>query len=250
MRLDRFSPSFEDADRLGFVDVRPLPAYRYVYALPDEALARLACFFVFRYREPRGVGAYVAGLERQLGRWLQAFPGHDLFSVDRNGWLLVWDLRPASRAPLTTLRGVDRLLYQACDAAGDARRLAESVASAGGGPISADEVASRLEPLLERGLVVKDGSRYLALAIPLAEYSPPRRAVERFYGVVRAMGRRIPGGWVVSPDGARRGTLQEARALARPRRRGRRRGHRDVRLAPSQFSVGARGEVRIRRVES
>jgi ribosomal peptide maturation radical SAM protein 1 len=249
MRLDRFSPAFEGAERLGFVDVKPLPPYRYVYALPDEALARLASFFSFGYREPRDVGAYAAGLEKELQAWLRAFEAHDLFFVDRGGWLLVWDLRPVSRAPLTELRGVDRLLYLACDAASDARRLAESVESSGGGAISPEDVARRLEPFLERGLMVKDGSRYLALAVPLAEYSPPAAAVERFYDLARTLGRRVRGGWAVSPDAAAGGTPRKARApRARTGRRGRPRGRRTPGLSASQFSVGARGDVRIRRV--
>jgi ribosomal peptide maturation radical SAM protein 1 len=249
MRLDRFSPAFEHAERLGFADVRPLPPYRHIYALPDEALARLACFFTFRYREPRDVGGYVAGLEQKLRAWPRLFETHDLFSVDRGGWLLVWDLRPVSRAPLTALRGADRVLYQACDSASDARRLAEAVASSPDGPIPPREIARRLEPLLERGLMVRDGSRYLALAVPLAEYSPPAPAVERFYELAGALGRRVPGGWVVSMDAARVAATGKHRAFkARTRRIGRRRGRRDGRLTASQFSVDARGQVLIRRV--
>jgi len=249
MRLDRFSPAFDDAERLGFADVKPLAPYRHVYALPEEALARLACFFTFRYREPRDVGAYVAGLEKELRAWPRLFETRDLFSVDRGEWLLVWDLRAVSRAPLTVLRGVDRALYLACDATSDARRLAESVASSGGGPVSPEEVTRRLEPLVERGLMVRDGSRYLALAIPLGTYSPPARAVERFYDLARSVGRRTPGGWVVSPDAVRGTTLRKARAQgARSRRGGLLRNRRPLRLTVSQFSVGARGEVRIRSV--
>jgi ribosomal peptide maturation radical SAM protein 1 len=248
LRLDRFSPSFEDAERLGFVDVKPLPPYRHVYALPDEALARLASFFTFAYREPRDVGGYVAGLEKQLRAWSRLPGSHDLFFVDRGGLLLVWDLRPASRALLTALHGVDRLLYVACDSACDARRLAESVATTPGGPVSPEEVARRLEPLLQRGLMVRDGSRYLALAIPLGTYSPSARAVERFYDLARTVGRRVPGGWVVSPGAAGAAATRDIRATrSRPRHRGRSRRKRVLRLTPSQFSVDARGDVCIRR---
>ena len=249
LRLDRFSPSFEDAERLGFVDVKPVPPYRHVYALPDEALARLASFFTFDYHEPRDVRGYVAGLEKKVRVWPRLFRSHDLFSVGRGGWLLVWDLRPASRAPLTALHGVDRVLYEACDSACDARRLAESVASSPGGPISPEEVARRLEPLLGRGLMVRDGSRYLALAIPLGQYSPPDPAVERFYDLARALGKRVPGGWVVSPDTAGVAATRKVRAArSRSRHRGPSRRGRSLRLAASQFSVDARGEVHIRRV--
>ena len=248
LRLDRFSPNFDHAERLGFVDVKPLPSYRHVYALPGESLTRLACFFTFRYREPRDVGGYVAGLEKELQAWPRRFEKHDLFSVDRGEWLLVWDLRPAGLVPLTALHGADRVLYQACDSACDARRLAEAVASSPGGPISPEEIGRRLEPLLERGLMVKDGSRYLALAIPLAEYSPPAPAVERFYDLARTLGRRVRGGWVVSLDAVQVAAIPRSRASrARPRRRGPPRRRRFGRLTASQFSIGARGEVRIRR---
>jgi ribosomal peptide maturation radical SAM protein 1 len=247
MRLDRFSPAFEDAERLGFANVSPLPPYRYVYALPDDALARLACFFTFDYREPRDVRSYVAGLEKKLQAWPRLFGKHDLFSVDRDGWLLIWDTRPARRAPLTALRGVDRLLYKACDSACGARGLAESVASDGGGPISPEEVARRLEPLLERGLMVRDASRYLALAVPLGRYSPPAPAVARFYDLAGALGRRVRAGWVIPLDSAGRHAPRRARAPGRGSpRRGRAPARRPLRLTASQFSVGARGEVRIR----
>jgi hypothetical protein len=246
VRLDRFSPNFEHAETMGFVDVKPLPAYRHVYALSDEALARLACFFSFDYREPRDVRAYVSGLRKRLRAWRRLFGKHDLFSVDRGGWLLIWDLRPVSRAPLTALRGVDRVLYQACDAACDARRIAERVDPSRGGPIPPDEVARRLGPLLELGLMVKDGSRYLALAIPLGRYSPPAPVVGRFHELVRALGRRVRGGWVVSPetavpDAAGRSWTRGPRSP----RRGRPPAGRALRLSASQFSVNARGEVRF-----
>jgi len=249
MRLDRFSPNFDDAERLGLVDVRPVPPYRHIYALPGEALARLASFFTFGYREPRDVGGYVAGLEKKLRAWPGLFGKHDLFSVDRGEWLLVWDLRPVSQALVTALHGVDRVLYRACDTACDLRQLTRSVPSSAGGPITSEEVARRLEPLLERGLMVTDASRYLSLAIPLAEYSPPAPAVARFYGLVRAVGRKVPAGWIVSPEAARaaatRGILASSAGSGR---RGRLHGRRAGLLKASQFSIDARGEVRIRRV--
>ena len=163
MRLDRFSPSFDDAERLGFVDVRPLPPYRHVYALPDEALARLACFFTFEYREPRDVGGYVAGLEKKLRAWSRLFKKHDLFFVDRGGWLLVWDLRPVEpRTPHRAPRR-RRVLYQACDSACDARRLAESVASSSRRP----DLARGGRPATRAAAGARpDGQGWLALPGP------------------------------------------------------------------------------------
>ena len=47
VRVDRFSPLFEDPDRFGISGLRPYPAYGYVYDLPPESLSRLAYFFTF-----------------------------------------------------------------------------------------------------------------------------------------------------------------------------------------------------------
>src|SRR5207244_4398027 len=65
--------------------------------------------------------------------------------------------------------GLDRALYEACDAVTHLNRLA---AVAGGECADADLIA-RLQPLVDRGLLATDGQRYLALAIPLEEYKPP-----------------------------------------------------------------------------
>jgi ribosomal peptide maturation radical SAM protein 1 len=219
IRLDRFSPNFFEAERLGFEKVVPLPSYRFLYpALTGEARANLAYFFGFAYREPRDVEGYVQPLVKALRAWTRtAGRGDtDLFSVDAGGRLLVWDLRPAAREPLTVLRGLDRLLYLACDAASDLRSLVEAVGARGLGGATVEEVEDHLGRLAESGLVIREGTRFLALAVPLGEYAPSRPVVERFHAVVRALGRPL------------------ARGHRRPSA-----------LAPSHFVISGEGELRI-----
>src|SRR5262249_27151408 len=122
IRLDRFSPNFSQADRLGFAQVAPVPPYRYVYDLPSEAVTNLAYYFTFQYRETRDVASYVATLARELRSWQRHWPRHDLFAVDTGEWLLLCDLRRRTREPFTLLRDDDRRLYLACDDASDLRR--------------------------------------------------------------------------------------------------------------------------------
>jgi ribosomal peptide maturation radical SAM protein 1 len=45
LRLDRFSPNYEDAERLGFRDVRPTISYSALHDAPPEVIADLAYFF-------------------------------------------------------------------------------------------------------------------------------------------------------------------------------------------------------------
>lgn len=248
IRLDRFSPNFEQAERLGFADVTPLAAYRHVYRLPSKVLANLASFFSFRYREPRDVNGYVRDLAKEVRAWRRVAGKSVLFSVDVGECLLVWDLRRASRAPLTVLRGPDRILYQSCDCACDLHRLAESLEQSGEPALAPDAIERRLGPLMERGLLIRDGPRYLALAIPLGEYSPSEAAAEGFYALVRALGTRYSGGWVVAADAGN--DAEHARAFKSAKARSRRSASR--RRAPlllaSQFSINGRDEVLIRRI--
>jgi len=244
IRLDRFSPNFFDAERLGFTDLAPWGSYRHVYQLPSEAVANLAYYFSFRYKQPQDVAGYVKPLARELAAWDRASERSDLFSVDVNGRLLVWDLRPVSREPLTLLSGLDRILYQACDAASDLRQLAQAVERDTGQPIPPDEVARRLEPLSARGLLLKDGVRYLALAVPLGEYAPPPSATERFQEVAGELGRRVPGGVVVPLNGEGRPQPRRSRRAAKTRTARPRRGR--PLLSPSRFSFQETGELLIR----
>ena len=250
IRLDRFSPNFDDAERLGFGQVRPIPPYRYVYPLRDDARANLAHFFTFRYRDPCDVRGYVAPLARELRAWQQREGQHALFSVDLGKHLLVWDTRPGRHALLTLLAGVDRLLYQACDRASDLRRLAECFGRVPEAPLSQGEIEQRLGPLVDAGLLLRDGPRYLALAVPLGGYSPPAPAVDRLYRLVRAVGRRVSGGWLVSAGDPVRPVRPAARTPRAHGAAGRRpsAGRRHApRLTASHFSIASHKDVLIRR---
>lgn len=186
--LERFSPNYDFADRFGFVNVAPHPAYRHLYPFGDEAIARLARRFVFEYRDPQHVAAYTERLASEVEAWQKGYEQSDLFFADVEGRLLVWDLRLGVREPLTVLTGLPRQLYLACDGVRTIDELARIAGDAAGCPASADVVDHALAPLLESGLMVRDGRSFLSLAVPLGEYSPSDVVLDRFYSVVESMG--------------------------------------------------------------
>jgi hypothetical protein len=243
IRLDRFSPNFFDAANLGLCDVTPLPAYRHIYPVPDDAVANLAYYFAFGYQQPRDVRGYVQPLVDELDAWKQTGDRSDLFAVDTGAHLHIWDLRPVSAAPLTTLTGLDRVLYNACDAVRDRWQLAQTAATAGHSTMSTDDIERVLAPLVERSLLLQDGSRYLALAISLHEYAPPPAVLREFWRTVAKLGVMTEdgSGWIIpltggSVDAAgRRGTARRGAA-----RRRRMRG-----LVASQFLVDGQGRLVI-----
>jgi hypothetical protein len=174
-----------------------------------------------------------------------------LFFVDLGEALAIWDLRPGAREPLTVLRGADRALYRACDAATDVGQLAGHLAASGVADAADSEaVEARLEPLVARGLLVREGSRYLAIAIPLGDYRPPAGAMKRFYQVARRLGRRRREGGIVVPlaDSFRRqpSAARPARAGAARRSAPSRSMRRSRPLRVPQFTLSEQGELIVR----
>jgi ribosomal peptide maturation radical SAM protein 1 len=188
LRLDRFSPNFERASELGFADVRPLAPYGHIYPIPEESLRNLAYYFSYRHQDGRTPESYVGPLLRGLKSWQSSALEADLFSVDLDNLLLIFDLRPGAERFLTALSGLDRVIYLAADAITDARTLSDSYSE------SQDDMIGRMAPMVDRGLMLRDGQRYLALAIPVGSYQPGPRARARFRTAIRKVGKRVPGG--------------------------------------------------------
>ena len=215
IRLDRFSPNYFEAEKLGIAKVEPLSAYQYVYrGVPREALRNIAYHFEFDYERPQDVAAYATPVAHALNEWHQQTANSDLFSIDTGDHLLVWDLRPVARRALTVLSGAERLLYIACDAVTDVRQIEKALASLGA-PRTTDEIAAMLAPLITDGFVLQDGGRYLALAVPVGEYAPAQPVVKQFYGVVKSLGVPTNDGIAVPLNGARK--ARTARSFPRIR---------------------------------
>ncbi|MEA2559448.1 MAG: hypothetical protein QOH06_952 [Acidobacteriota bacterium] len=170
IRIDRFSPHFDQSERFGFVDVRPFPAYYHVYPLPDEAVRNLAYHFTCR----RGCEGYTRPVAERIADWKRAHDESALFSQERGDELHVWDLRPG-RDRHFVLRGLQAVLYSICDKAQSARQLQDST----GGPVT--EIEAELQPLIESGLMLQDSHLYLSLAIPLGSWTPGPAVLGRFF---------------------------------------------------------------------
>jgi hypothetical protein len=153
-----------------------------------------------------------------------------LFSVDVNGKLLIWDLRPARRRPLTVLDGLEKKIYEICDATTDVARLQSSLGSE-------QPIAASLESLVADGLMARDRSLFLSLAVPLGTYKPESRVVEKFYDLVSRLGRRNRHSLVV-PLAPRSAAPRSSAASPSGRSRNRS-------LSSQQFSINGDGDLVI-----
>src|SRR5262249_53544738 len=75
LRLDRFSPYYNAPAAFGFINVRPMAPYKYLYPFDDESLHRIAYYFDYDYEpgvDPTGyaalVVAYVEAWQREPER--------------------------------------------------------------------------------------------------------------------------------------------------------------------------------------
>ncbi|MFZ5826073.1 MAG: RiPP maturation radical SAM C-methyltransferase [Bacillota bacterium] len=174
LRLDRFSPYFNDPDGNGITNIRPATAYRYVYTgVPAELLHHMAYYFEFDYADGRDVATYTAPLLDAVRAWKQA-EGSELFSVGLGERLVIFDLRPMAPQRVHQLTGPQRQLYEQCDAIRSRGSLATALALT---PAALDDLVA---PLLAHHLLIEEGGNLLSLAIPLGVYSPGKAGAERF----------------------------------------------------------------------
>lgn len=206
VRLDRFSPYFEDPSTFGLTDVRPLESYRHIYPVAEDSVRNLAYSFSYGYGDRREPQSYTRRLSGRIAYWQSSATAAALFYADLGGSLLVIDLRQRGNRVLTQLDAVDRAMFMAADSAADLAMLTRSQ------PASAAEIRSRLDRLVRRRLMRCDDHRYLALAIPIGEYQPSDQAEARFRRAARRIGRRVSGGTIIDlplrPEtaGSRHGT--------------------------------------------
>jgi len=187
IRVDRFSPNFERAAEMGFHDVRPVPAYGAIYPVTGEQLADLAYFFAFDDGELRARAGEVSALQHAIDRWRSVHARSELLAIDQDGALIIWDTRGDKPPADTRLTGVQRELYLACDRACSARELATTLGRSTGVHVDVQDVHAELRPLVEGGLVMSDGRRYLALARLLGDRALPMRFMTQ---LALSVGRR------------------------------------------------------------
>lgn len=243
LRLDRFSPGFEEPSRFGFTSVAPLASYAHVYPLPDEALFRLAYYFGFRPADGRDAAGYVAPLLAAVRRWRRAAGRSALVGVDVGGALAVWDLRPSARRRVRVLRGRERAAVLACATATDVSRLSGSIRAETGHPVTPEEAETCVAPLVAAGLLLRDGSRLLSLVLPPGEKALAGEALERFWRLASSLGRRERRGLVVPLRDVRRGAA--GRLLSRRGPAATRQRRIPEPLVASRFSLSRNQELVI-----
>jgi ribosomal peptide maturation radical SAM protein 1 len=169
IRLDRFSPNFNQAAEFGLSGVRPFPLYRHIYPLPEEGIANLAYFFDYSYCDGRDPALYVTPVLERVQLWQQNQGGDLVKSYEGNGELVLIDSRPGHPRLNYPLSGLQRHLYEFCDDIRSRASIDDFVALQEGHPV---ELTPLLEQLVGYHLMLREGNRYLSLAVDTQRRKP------------------------------------------------------------------------------
>jgi ribosomal peptide maturation radical SAM protein 1 len=169
VRLDRFSPYFDDPAGHGMVCPRPSRAFRFVFPFPDDVLARLAYYYEFDYADRRHPEDYAGPILRAARTWQDLKGQVTLRYFDRgDGVLVLTDTRPGAEMLHRRLAGPDREIYLYCDTGRPLESVAGLAARHGGGAdaaLYAGRLKQRLDQwVADRIMACLDG-RYLSLAV-------------------------------------------------------------------------------------
>jgi hypothetical protein len=156
LRLDRFSPLFNEANERGLTDLAPGWPFRFAYPMAKENLEDAATWYDFSYSDGRDPETYVAGLKKVVEQWREC--SGDLRAVHgTEPELTLIDTRERDQM-LHKLNGFDRVVYDGCYETRSFRSLTALVGD-----------TARLRAFLDRmerdRLMTREGDRYLSLAL-------------------------------------------------------------------------------------
>jgi len=166
VHIERFSPLFDRAQHFGLKDLRSPPAYAYIFPFDAEVLTNLSSRFIYADQDFRPVEAYTRGLRLAVETWQQVYPHTSFLMWDDGECLHLRDQRPAAVVKQTTLKGLQRRLYLACDEAQSLSQLKRFVVAQTGQGTALNEVEGLLQPLVAQKFMLREGQRFLSLAIP------------------------------------------------------------------------------------
>lgn len=172
IRLDRFSPNFNQASEFGLTEVRPFALYRHLYPLPPERVANLAYFFEYRHADGRQPETYLGDTLAKVAAW-KANAGGDLVMHDGDGpHLALVDTRPGREPRRYHLTELNREVYELC---GEIRSRGTVLAHLRRklGDEAPVEVGldAFLDQMVTERLMLREGDQYLSLAVPAG--TPP-----------------------------------------------------------------------------
>ncbi|MGC2236212.1 MAG: RiPP maturation radical SAM C-methyltransferase [Pyrinomonadaceae bacterium] len=167
IRLDRFSPYFQNPAEFGLVNARPLEIYRYIYPFPENELAEIAYFYQYEFADGKNPKNYIKTTLNQLTRWHESSASGKSLRSQRlsNDGLEIVDTRSGKSPKRVRLSEWHKDLYEFCDQMRSLSTIEKWLQNHTSN-IPLNEAKLFLDDLIEMKLMCSDEQGFLSLAIP------------------------------------------------------------------------------------
>jgi len=176
MRLDRFSPYFQNPDRYGITGIRPFFTYSLIYPIPSGNISNLAYFFHYEQEDANTRTTYIEKLVEKIKAWKQDESGQLVKLYGYRPELLIMDTRPERVQDQIALNGIQREVYDYCDIGKSFNSILTFATSIYGNRLRVEQwLPEFLDQMVEWKLMIREKNFYLNLAV---EKAPPTRPAQ------------------------------------------------------------------------
>jgi hypothetical protein len=167
--LERFSPYFMDPS-FPVRDVRPQPAYAFIYPEEQVDLDKIAYFFAYTMDDVVPYETYkpfFALVDKWKARWERNVKPLLVYQRAPD-WLQIIDKRDPAAPAVHALHGLDAAVYELCgDTDHTPERVAALLAERDGVHADPAEIRAALKRQCEMGVTVEEEDHFLSLALPV-----------------------------------------------------------------------------------
>ncbi|MCP4966413.1 MAG: RiPP maturation radical SAM protein 1 [bacterium] len=163
LRLDRFSPYFDDPQEFGIRGLQAFRSYEYIYPFSGDVLDRLAYFFEFDFDGRDQHDSWIEPVLDAVDRWIDQYSTSKLEIVGRtSGSMVVRDTRANRVADRFMFEGVEAEIMDLCSEPA----TVDSLLADATGDVSAEWLVGFLGSQEQRRLLLSDAGRYLSVVLP------------------------------------------------------------------------------------
>lgn len=180
IRLDRFSPYWQQPGAFGLQNLRPIAPYRLLYPLRDIELDRIAYYFDFDYARGNGPSAIAAAVVDLLESLRDGGDRGTLLVIASGAELYLQDTRPGAAVPTLRLSPYERTIVECLDEVRSVATVMRALHAAHpGDSFAEDDVRRYLDDLVRYAFALREGEHYLGLALMPAALRPRLEAASR-----------------------------------------------------------------------
>lgn len=171
IRLDRFSPNYTNASKLGLTNVRPKYTYRHIYPFSEEIISNICYFFDFDYIDDREPNEYIVDLVIFWKQWIkETSTGELLFEELQNGEGKILDTRFNRVVPSVVLDKYQTVIYKFCDSPKSVPSITKHLSEVfPERPFDESKIISFLNYMYDNYFMITESNLHLSVAISVNE---------------------------------------------------------------------------------